>query len=558
MSSNSTTPLPDNVIALSRFRAQLARGQRSRRTEEIFASEDPRATIRAMPGDELFYALQEIGFPEALEVLQHASAQQVQTILDLSVWDQDRVDRTRSNEWLALLAEASPRTVGEWAQGLDIELLALLIRQRTRIYDLSTEEVPDETEGSIWNTPDRLFAVELLGDEDETRVTQRLLDHLYRFSPTLMRRWLVGMRAETDTELEETAYRWRAGRMADLGFVDFYDALEAYRELDPATVRLGQPSEALHPEPPAGNDPYLRLPAVMADRWTGKTPFARGAAGLTDQAAVAHVQSSLVSLCNRILSADRVAPSDEEAIRTTLERVAATLDLAVELLARGDNEREVEAVRTIPMLTLHRLGFSLMGKLRRLAIALLRRNPFAALRPDLDIFEHEDAEVLTSLAKPRPRLLRLLDDPPAAGDRPFASLADLALATHGLEKAAAALALLHGLGVRPEHLAIDRLQSLSLDPAAIDSAVVARTVLVARLLGKPWELLRPLDCSATEEFKQRFTIDRQAIEKTATTALGMLANASPSRALDGTQRAVAMRWIETLHPLGPVLGVDKP
>jgi hypothetical protein len=280
---------------------------------------------------------------------------------------------TASDEWLAALVEAPVEVLGKWAQGIDVELLAFLIRQRCRIYDLSLEEVPDEIESPLWNSPDRLFTLEFVGDQDQVRMTQHLVDSLYRYSPDLMRRLLVGMRSENDAEMEETAYRWRAGRMADLGFVDFQEALVAYQELDPTTVRIGSeraPSVRSQSEPV--DDVHLRLPMVVTERLSGKTPFARAVAGLQTREEAAELHYALVALCNRVLSADQVNPSDEEAIRGVLDRLSATLDLAIEFLARGDSEREVAAVRSIPILTLHRLGVSLIGKLRRLAIAACR------------------------------------------------------------------------------------------------------------------------------------------------------------------------------------------
>ena len=52
---------PDNVIALSRYRAQLGRGKRLRRSEALMASPNPEAAIRALPGDELYYIVHEAG-----------------------------------------------------------------------------------------------------------------------------------------------------------------------------------------------------------------------------------------------------------------------------------------------------------------------------------------------------------------------------------------------------------------------------------------------------------------------------------------------------------------
>jgi hypothetical protein len=560
----------ENLVPLSQYRARLARGQRARRAQELFDSPDPEAAIRALPPDEFYYVIHELGFPEAMEVLVHGTADQVQTVLDFSVWDRDRVTMEKADEWLAALVEAPPETLGQWAQGIDVELLALLLRKRTHIYDLSLEEAPDNPEGVLWDSPDRLFTLEFIGEEDQVRVTQHLADSLYRYSPVMMRRLLVGMRAEDDAELEETAYRWRSGRMADLGFVDFYEALVAYQELDPASVRIGDnPPPSLLPRGETLDTIHLRLPLVVAERLSGKTPFARAVGGLETREEAAELHFALVALCNRVLAANKLDPSDEEAIRAALERLSATLDIAVEFLSRGDRDRETAAVRTVPLLQLHRLGVSLIGKLRRLASALVRGNPFATLRPAVDVFEPEDAEILASLTRTRPAFPRLLDAPPAPGERPFACLADIATATHAVERAAAAVEMLTGLGVRPQQLTAEALESMArtasadgtkaiIDPAAIDAGVLARTVLVARLLGSQPAAPTVLSIAAINKFKHNFNSGPQLPESAALQTMDIMRESSRSSPLDGANREVALRWMGSLCPLGPVLGDPRP
>ncbi len=102
----------NNVIALSSYRERLQRGQRSRRSDALFAAPDPPAAIRALPPDEFFYVVHELGFPEAVDILVHGTAEQVQTVLDFSIWDRDRVDLDKSDDWLAALAEAPPEALG--------------------------------------------------------------------------------------------------------------------------------------------------------------------------------------------------------------------------------------------------------------------------------------------------------------------------------------------------------------------------------------------------------------------------------------------------------------
>jgi len=548
------------VVALTRYRAQLERGRRSRRADALFATADPVGAIRALPPDEFFYVLHELGFPEALEILVHGTAEQVQGALDLALWDRDQISTERADEWLTAIAQAPFETVGVWARGLDIELLALLIRQRARIYDLSLEEPPDEPEGILFDTPDRLFTLELLGDEQTQRMTQQLMENLYRADQFMMRRFLVGMRSELDSELEQTAFRWRSGRMADLGFVDFYEALEVYRELDPASVQLESGPVALgQPPDELGMDTHLRLPVLMADRLAGATPFARAVAGLTSAAEVTALHSALVALCNRVLSADRVSPGDDPAVAAVLGRVAATLDLAVEFLSRGDEAAGLTAVRRVSVTKLFRLGVSLVGKLHKLARSLERDSPFAVLRPAIELWEPEDAEVIGALTRLRPLYPCLLDHPPSAGERPFASLRDLATATAAIERAGAALALVVGLGVRPEHISPERLSVMGIaDPAVIDTGLLARTVLVQRLLGRGPGPVEPLPAQAISSFKEKFNSSPQQIETMAKSAASILQSAAPGGRFSPATEAIATRWLHSLAPLEPVLSNRGP
>src|SRR6185436_16516612 len=132
---------------------------------------------------------------------------------------------------------------------------------------------------------------------------------------------------------------------------------------------------------------------------------------------IEELRFALVALTNRVLAADRIAPGDDDAVTATLQRLAATLDLAIERLAPGDDARGAAALRSISLVRLFRSGVTLIGKARRLALALVRGGPFG--RQGIALAEADDAAVLDALTRPRPLFPRLLDEPPAAGERPF-------------------------------------------------------------------------------------------------------------------------------------------
>ena len=217
----ATDPAPGstNIVALEAYRARLARTRRGSRAAALFDEPDPERAIRALPGDELYYLLREDDPVEAKEVLAYARPEQVQVVLDFGLWSGDRLAESRMEEWVAVMAEMPVETIVSWLKGLDIELVALLLRKGARIYDLSLEEAPDELEGIGYETPDRSFVLDVVGyrpgggasgeqapagdsEGDEApeapisaQALIRIVDSLYRVDLPHARRILVGARA---------------------------------------------------------------------------------------------------------------------------------------------------------------------------------------------------------------------------------------------------------------------------------------------------------------------------------------------------------------------------
>jgi hypothetical protein len=577
----ATNEPPNNVIPLSPFRAELGRGRRLRRADALLAERDVESAVRALPGDELYYVLHELGHEDAAPLLAAATADQLQVVFDFAVWQRDQIEPDALAEWAEAIAHAPPDRIADWLAGLDAELVALILRRGARIHDITQAPAPEEPEGTFFPTPDGFFVLDVVGlppgdaaapasesdQADRMAVIIRLIDSLYRADKHLARRLLVAAAGEMDSELEEAAYRWQRGRMADLGFADYYEALEVYRELDLAGVRVGEgkpPALRATVDAAAGSGDALRVPSALAQRLTdtGGSPFARAAQKLAGGDEIEELRFALVALTNRVLAADRVSPGDDEAVGATLQRLAATLDLALERLAPGDDDRAAAALRTIPLVRLFRSGVTMIGKVRRLALALVRGGPFG--RQALALAEPEDAAILEPLTRARPLYPRLLDQPPAAGERPFQSLTDLARAAAAVERAAAAQAMLRGLGVEAGQVAPGAawLADSGVEVAAVDVGLLARTILVKRLLsvGKA-PAVAALDPRDVRAFEAQTRPARggppQLPAALAKRARALLEAAAPESLAAAAVAAVADRWIAALAPLEPVL-VRKP
>src|SRR5690349_12020140 len=132
--SHPTRHPPADVIPLSPFRAELGRARRLRRADALLAERDVETAVRALPGDELYYVLHELGPEDGNALLAVATAGQLQVVLDFALWQRDRIGADALAEWVEAMAHAAPEQIASWLAGLDTELVALIIRRGARIH----------------------------------------------------------------------------------------------------------------------------------------------------------------------------------------------------------------------------------------------------------------------------------------------------------------------------------------------------------------------------------------------------------------------------------------
>jgi len=419
---------------LARLRAQLAGPRGYRRIDALLSSDDAAGAVAALSPNEVYELVHEVGFQDAQDLIELATPTQIQGCFDLDGWTKDQLDVAPLKPWLEALVETGFEKLGQVWGALDTELRALILQRQTKIYDVTLEEAPpDESEAPILATPDRFFLLELYGDDDTQRLVQQVIEDLYRADPDLARHTIMSARSEPAAELEETSYRWRSGRLADLGYVDFYEALDLFRPLAADQVQIGEGS---HDRTIDGEGP--RMAIAVAQEVIGRTFLARAFARVEDPAEAARLDSALMVLVNKVLAAGRAKPGQEEVVRRGALYATATLSLGLEVVARGDLARAEQALASVGLGRLFRVGYTVTHKLARLAQALAPRSLTSG---------SPAKELVAGLCTPRPLFARAADEPPMTGVRPFESQADLRRAGEILTGLTLRIALVEGLGV---------------------------------------------------------------------------------------------------------------
>ena len=455
---------------------QNARGKQ--KLDLILSAPDPEQLVQGLPAQDLYLALVDVGPDDATELVAMASPEQFRHFVDMAAW-RGPDEGPRPPEvlrWLRLAREggADLEKFRRQLGSLDIELLALVLRREMHVHDLTDEEPPPDlpNPGMAYYTPDRRFLLEFTGSGEYATVRQ-LIEDLYAQDPFGAGQLIERTRWELPTELEESARRWRDGRLRDVGVPDFEEAISFHARPPPA--------KAVRFEPAPGQ--ALRAPA---------RPILDEALDLLSGDELERAEEGLVYAANSALVANRVPLDDPDEVREQLAQARATLSLGLELLSGGDPHRAARVLAEAPIRSVYQaaMGEAYRLQTRARKIAASARLPQAQSATVLD----EPLEsVVQALLRQRP----LFHEPGQRRPRALGSRADLARAEALLDEAAATVALLSALGLPLAELG-RKAEEAGLGPAVVKASGALRSLLEARLRGEPFSLR-----AADEESKER-------------------------------------------------------
>lgn len=342
-------------MALDRFpkeRLALARLEGKKRVEAILDHPNPQALVRSLPAQDLYFTIQEAGPEDACELVALASPAQFRSFVDLDAWQGYELSPTKVLDWLRLAREGGDESYLKKLRTLDVEVQELLLRSIVRIIDLEEEGEPQEDFlGPVERTPEGRFLVVFPPEGPDYAVAKRLIDELYADDPFMAGRFLYAIRWELESELTETALRWRNARLADLGFPSPDEAASLYARVD---LSAPLPPPAGVPDEPPG----FYLAPRDADHL-----FARAMARL-DPVRRQSAELELLTVLNSALVADAVLPHDTDAVRDALDAVHRTLSLGLEHLAGGDEERAAHHLEQAAVKRIFQIGFTRVLQIR--------------------------------------------------------------------------------------------------------------------------------------------------------------------------------------------------
>lgn len=483
---SETSQLP--VLDMPQVHQELLAIEASHRAAYLTNCPNIRPILHRLCPQDLLLAIHAAGAADCLELIELLPPQQVQSFVDLESWNRDRIDPRALAAWLSLLFAANPRGALSQVMGLDIELVTLFLKIHTRVHDLSQEEEPEPIPETSLRTPDQRYLVVFVPpphpqgrsqpdatDALGTEVARKIVEGLIAREPATAMRYMEAVRWEMPSELEESSYRWRQGRMADMGYVDLYEALGIYSPID-----LTRPprAKAIHVEPNP-DEPDTAL-ALYVDEFSGALLLHRSLA-LVDEDNRNNVRRQITSLCNRIAATGPTTFADVEYLSSTVAEATSTLNLGLEYLSKGELQSAASFLKNTALTELFRVGHTLVWQLgqkaRRIRARLTVATNHTLLPPGAK-------ELFAGLLKKKPQLFAGLVDPVRTDYIAFETLSQLAKAAeHVAETAFLTALLLDGLEMNPAR-SVELLQQPTnlIDNEDIHIDLILTTALVQSVL----------------------------------------------------------------------------
>jgi hypothetical protein len=325
----------------------------ARRAELLDLLERPELVIPELPEGELCFTAKALGLADAGWLLRHATPEQVVACVDLDAWANDVPDCAALDAWFASFADAGPETLLGAAHALDPETLVLYLKERIEVVMKTEEQGWEPPVGA--RTVEGQFYFRARRERDDLAEVEMLLRCLFESDYWLYFRLLQGVIWELRTETEEWALRWRSGRLEDLGFPSWNEAMGIYGYVRPeeraalpaSTARL--PSGRWHlpvwvPSLPVGSE--------------ARHSLFRAIARLGEQEREACFYA-LVALANKVAVADRLPLGEAESIPAALEKAAGEASCGLDFIAGENRIDPVEVLRRVSLERLFRVGASL-------------------------------------------------------------------------------------------------------------------------------------------------------------------------------------------------------
>ncbi len=369
--------------------------------ERILSERNPRKVVEEIPAGDFFWVVKKVGSDDCLPLLELASLDQWQYLLDLEIWDRDEVNSGEALSWLKRLFESDSRRTVLWLLGEGSHLTYF-------IFQKSIEVILQEEDEKELEIPEGFFTHDGVlylqaHDPGFEPFLRELTGAIAAVNLPAYRTLMSGLTSVIRSEMEEGMYRMRNLRLAENGFLPFEEAISIYSPLSPEQLnREGELSAIVDITP--DDESRALVPFLPLHEGKQEGFLQEALEAVRDPLLMDRLRLEFAGIANQIASAEGLARVELDGLVGTTRKAAGYLNIALEELTGRNPGLAGDLLEKNTLTSLFRAGFGLVLRVKRVAEAWLRIAWFRKIGYTNDFWGDERASLLSGLLLKRPLL----------------------------------------------------------------------------------------------------------------------------------------------------------
>lgn len=412
----------------------------------ILESPQSTALVHSFSEEDFYFLIHNIGIEDAHPLLYLASIKQWEYIVDLEVWEKDRIELASVTKWFDLLFKVDPNRFIKWSLDQKTEFMELYLFKNIEVKIRETDQDPSDF-GDEFFTFDDMFYIRFIDEpvEDEPEGNEsRETDKKHRdaflskffktladIDPVLFQNLLLESSGIIPAESEEEVYRLRNVRLAEKGFLPYEEAVGVYQ---PMKVKDFRRQKTKFTTDVPDRKLFYPVPLSHAGVLEEENNFTKALKGIPSDEVLNQIQAEFAILSNRIISADQKVIRERNELKHIVKKACGYVNVGLEKLTEDDGEpsgdRFASIIQNYPLLNIFRVGFGLALDLKWQAEEWLKKSWFNSKGLPLGFWGEKWMGVLGGLLIKKP----LYYDNDKTGElyREFVSIQDIKEAENSL------------------------------------------------------------------------------------------------------------------------------
>ncbi len=403
---------------LAKQRKQLLSLPPEEMLNSILNSNQSTALAHSFSEEDFYFLIHNIGIEDSHPLLYLASNKQWEYIIDLEVWEKDRIEITAITRWFDLLFKVDPNRFIKWSLDQKTEFMEFYLSKNIEVKVRETDQDPSEL-GDTFMTLDDTFYVRFLdqpitveSDGNESYETDKkhrdafLLKYLKTLSDNdhiAYQKVLLESSGIIPAESEEEAYRLRNVRLAEKGFLPHEEAIGIYQ---PMKVRDFKRQDHKFIAQDPDRKLFFPVPLYHTRVIEEENHFTVALKNIKADDVLEQIQIEFAGLCNRIISADQKTIREKDELKRMVKKACGYLSIGLEKLIEDDDKHDMghftALIQNYPLLSIFRLGFGLALELKWRAERWLKKSWFSSKGLPLGFWGEEWMGVLGGLLIKKP------------------------------------------------------------------------------------------------------------------------------------------------------------